>query len=184
MNTGIYKIQNNVNNKIYIGSSNNLIRRQKEHFRLLRQNKNKSLILQRAVNKYGIENFSFEILAYCPIEYQFKLEQWFVDNLKPAYNSCLIDVRVPIGLSGKNSYLYTEEHKKIKKQEAHSKLENNPNFGWKSRTIEKLDDTLNVIKEYNSLKEYAEEHNCSIGNVGKALKENNRCKGFYIRYKP
>lgn len=27
------------------------------------------------------------------------------------------------------------------------------------------------------------EHNCSIGNVGKALKENNKCKGFYIQYK-
>ena len=53
----------------------------------------------------------------------------------------------------------------------------NNNFGWKSQIIEQLDNFNNVIKEY------ALEHNCSIGNVGKVLKENNRCKGFYIRYK-
>lgn len=42
--------------------------------------------LQRSVNKYGFENFRFEILAICPKEYCVKLEQWFLDTLKPTYN--------------------------------------------------------------------------------------------------
>ena len=178
MNLGIYKIINIKNNKFYIGSTNNLKRRKKDHFSLLKKNKNHCKILQRAYNKYGEEAFTFEVLAYCPKEYLFKLEQWFVDTLKPQYNSCLIDVSVPIGLNHQK-YFDKEQYKKL----ALERLSNNSNFGWKSRIIEKLDDNNGVIKEYSSLKEYAIEHNCAIGNVGKALKKGNTCKGFYIRYK-
>lgn len=180
MNSGVYKITNIKNSKFYIGSTNNLKRREKQHFSLLKNNKNHCKILQRAYNKYGEEAFIFETLVYCPKEYLFKLEQWFVDYLKPEYNSCLINVSVPIGLS---RYLYTDEHREIKRKDAFTKLNTIDNFGWKSRIIQKLDDSKNIIKEYNSLKEYAIEHNCSIANVGKALKKGNKCKGFYIRYK-
>ena len=38
-------------------------------------------------------------------------------------------------------------------------------------------------KKYPSLKSYAEEHNCAIGSVGKALKKGTKCKGFYLKYK-
>lgn len=182
MKAGIYKITNSKNGKSYIGSSKDMLKRKKQHFNLLRKNKNHCKILQRAFNKYGEESFSFEILCYCVEEYLFKLEQWFVDNLKPEYNSCLIDVRVPIGLSGKG-YFYTEEHKETKRKEALKRLFENENFGWKSQVILKLNEEGNVLQEYNSLKEYAKEHECSIGNVGKALKKGNRCKGFYIKYK-
>jgi len=180
MNTGIYKITNIFNNKFYIGSTSNLIRRKKEHFRLLKQNKNHCKILQRAYNKYGETYFVFDIIAYCPREYLFKLEQWFVDNLKPQYNSCIIDVSVPIGLSGKG-YLYTEEHKKLKQQEAIKRLKDNKNFGWKTRMIESFNED-GTIKVYESLKKFAEEHKCSIGNVGKSLKTGNKCKNFNLRY--
>lgn len=37
MKIGIYKITNQINGKIYIGSSKDLIRRKKEHFRLLKK---------------------------------------------------------------------------------------------------------------------------------------------------
>ena len=179
MNSGIYKIVNLKNGKFYIGSTKHLYRRKKEHFRLLAQNKNHCKILQRAYNKYGELNFSFEILALCPQEYLFKLEQWFVDILKPAYNSCLINVSVPIGLQGKG-YTYTEEHKEIKRKEAFEKLKSGK-FGWKPCSIESFDSN-GVIKTYTSLKEFANENNCSIANVGKALKKGNKCKGFNIRY--
>ena len=33
------------------------------------------------------------------------------------------------------------------------------------------------------MKTYAEEHNCAIGSVGKALKKGTKCKGFYLKYK-
>ena len=176
MNIGIYKITNKVNGKLYIGSSKDLVRRKKDHFRLLKKGVSHNTILQRAVDKYGIANFEFTVIVECEEDLLFIIEQELVDKLKPQYNIAIQDVSVPAGLPYKDKTLY--------KKHAKERLESNPNFGWKPRTIEKLDDNLNVLKEYSSLKEYAEEHDCSIGNVGKALKENNRCKGFYIRYKP
>lgn len=59
---GIYSIKNVKNNKIYIGSSNNIEKRIKDHFRNLKNNKHSNQYLQNAYNKYGNESFIFEIL--------------------------------------------------------------------------------------------------------------------------
>lgn len=175
MKTGIYKITNKINGKFYIGSSKDLTRRKKDHFRLLKKGISHSIILQRAVNKYGLENFVFEILVQCSEGLLFTIEQELVDKLKPEYNIAVENVAVPIGLSYKDTSLY--------KKYAEERLKNNNNFGWKSKAIIKLDDEGNELKEYPSLKSYAEEHNCAIGSVGKALKQGTRCKGFYLKYK-
>lgn len=58
----IYKITNKTNNKFYIGSSINLEERWYSHKRALEAKEHHSIKLQRAWNKYGKENFSFEIL--------------------------------------------------------------------------------------------------------------------------
>ena len=60
MSIGIYKITNLLNGKIYIGQSIHIEKRWKEHC----QNSSKSLISQ-AIQKYGKENFSFQILEEC-----------------------------------------------------------------------------------------------------------------------
>lgn len=52
---GIYRICNNINGKIYVGLSTNIFRRIKDH------TKNKKSLIGRAINKYGIENFTFYI---------------------------------------------------------------------------------------------------------------------------
>lgn len=174
LKSGIYKIKNLINEDCYIGSSKDLKKREKAHFCLLRKNQSHSPILQRAVNKYGIENFQFEVLELCEIDSLFNLEQTYVDKLNPKYNSCKINVSVPTGLPYKDPSKY--------KTYAEERLKTCENFGWKSRKIGKLNDSGEVIKEYDSLKQYAEEHQCSIGNVGKALKKGNRCKGYYIIY--
>ena len=175
MKTGIYKIINQINGKFYIGSSKDLSRRKKDHFRLLKKGINHSILLQRAVNKYGLDNFIFEVIAECSEELLFTIEQKLVDDLKPEYNIAIQDVSVPIGLPYKDNSLY--------KKYAEDRLENNSNFGWKPRIIIKMNDKGDEIKEYPSLKSYAKEHNCAIGSVGKALKKGTRCKGFYLKYK-
>lgn len=57
MSIGIYKIQNLINNKVYIGQSIHIETRWNEHCR----SSSKSLISQ-AIQKYGKNNFTFEIL--------------------------------------------------------------------------------------------------------------------------
>lgn len=175
MKSGIYKITNKINNKFYIGSSKDLIRRKKDHFRLLKKGINHSTLLQKAVNKYGIDNFIFEIIVECSEDLLFTIEQKIVDELKPKYNIAIKNVSVPTGLPYKDKSLY--------KKYAKDRLANNNNFGWRSRTIIKLDNNGNELKEYSSLKSYAEEHKCAIGSVCKALKKGTRCKGFYLKYK-
>lgn len=86
LNSGIYKILNTQTGNFYIGSSTNLSLREKNHFNNLEHNTHVNLHLQNAYNKYSKESFKFEILVTCPKEYCIKLEQWFIDNLKPKYN--------------------------------------------------------------------------------------------------
>lgn len=79
--SGIYQIKNTVNGKIYIGSSSNLTQRKKDHFRKLRHNRHSNAHLQNAFNKYGEDNFVFEVIEY--VEDKNKLisrEQYYIDK--------------------------------------------------------------------------------------------------------
>ena len=59
MNSGIYKIVNKIDGKIYVGQSIHLEKRKNEHFKELINNKHQNQHLQYAFNKYGINNFDF-----------------------------------------------------------------------------------------------------------------------------
>lgn len=89
-NIGIYQIVNKINGKSYIGSSINLKYRKYSHFRELKHGIHHSLTLQRAYNKYGKDNFEYKILTTCNKEECIKLEQEYLDRLKPEYNICNI----------------------------------------------------------------------------------------------
>ena len=79
--SGIYQIRNCLNNKIYIGSSKNIHTRFIAHKNYLLNNNHVNIHLQRAWNKYGEENFVFELLILCE-DYQLKVyEQWCLDNV-------------------------------------------------------------------------------------------------------
>lgn len=87
MNSGIYQIRNLVNNKIYIGSAVDLKHRKSTHFSNLRWDKNlPNPHVQSAYNKYGKDQFVFEVLEYCDPEYLLEREQWYLDNYQPEYN--------------------------------------------------------------------------------------------------
>lgn len=56
---GIYLITNLVNGKKYVGQSVDIVRRYNEH---IADSKTSNQVLYKAMRKYGLENFSFEIL--------------------------------------------------------------------------------------------------------------------------
>jgi len=87
--SGIYKIINLVNDKIYIGSSVNLKQRKSEHFRTLREKSHKNQYLQSTFNKYGIDNFKFEVVEYVnDINKLIKREQYYLDIYFDKQNKC------------------------------------------------------------------------------------------------
>ena len=83
MSIGIYKIENLINNKKYIGQSIHIEKRWLEHC----QNSSESLI-GKALKKYGKENFSFQILEQCELNKLDELEQYYIQK----YNTI-----VPLG---------------------------------------------------------------------------------------
>ncbi len=92
--SGIYIICNNVNQKVYVGSSQNIKTRISKHFNELRKNIHKNRHLQGAWNKYGKENFELKIIEN--IQEKDKLierEQFYINkynafNENFGYNIC------------------------------------------------------------------------------------------------
>jgi len=58
---GIYKVENKINQKVYIGQSKTVKRRLNSH-KIKTHNKH----LQRSIDLYGIEHFTFEVLVTFP----------------------------------------------------------------------------------------------------------------------
>jgi group I intron endonuclease len=79
--SGIYKITNTVNNKIYIGCASNIRTRINGHLYDLRRGMHKNSYLQKAWNKYGEEVFIFEIVEECVINNLHSREHYWVNEL-------------------------------------------------------------------------------------------------------
>lgn len=85
--SGVYIIKNNVNNKIYVGSTAVLKRRFYDHNGKLRSGKHNNSKLICAVIKYGLSNFTFSVLELVEdLKRLVEVEQYWIDNLKPFYN--------------------------------------------------------------------------------------------------
>ena len=87
--TGIYKIVNTVNNKYYIGSTEeSFVKRWYNHINALRRGTHKNSHLQNAWNKYKEISFSFEILEICDASNCLSREQIYLNkaNSEQLYN--------------------------------------------------------------------------------------------------
>ena len=124
--SGIYIIENLINHKKYIGSSNNIIKRFQYHKCVLRQNKHHTHYLQNAWNKYGEENFEFYILLECDQDMllawekeAFRLfkccEREFGYNLglNPTTTEHSEETKTKIGIGNKGKKVSLETRKKL-----------------------------------------------------------------------
>lgn len=155
MKSGIYSILNTLNDKIYIGSANDIDRRLSEHLRQLKNNKHPNKKIQNAWNKYSEENFVFNIIEYSDVEVLLIREQYYLDtyldaNLdndtfeKNGYNILRIagssrghkmsietKNKISLSLSGDKNPFYGKEHSDEVKSIMSSKKLGilNPHFG-------------------------------------------------------
>ena len=84
--SGVYEIVNTITGDFYIGSSIDLKKREKEHFResVWKQNQNKPLY--KDMKQYGKENFLFKPIWLCVPEELKKCEQLAIKKYNPKYN--------------------------------------------------------------------------------------------------
>ena len=161
---GVYQIKNKVNNKIYVGSTSNLEIREVNHFSSLKHDKHYNIHLQRSYNKYGKENFVFEVLFICSPESLLFYEQQFLDQWKPEYN---ISINALAPTRGRK---LTEEHK----QKVGIAMKGHENYFIKhsEETKQKISKSM---KGYKKSKKHRE-------NLSKALKGNKNGLGNRSRH--
>ena len=85
---GIYKITNNLNQKSYIGQSIHIEQRWEEHL----YKTSGCTLLKYALYKYGVHNFSFDVIEECPQELLNEREQYWIqyyDSFNNGYNLTL-----------------------------------------------------------------------------------------------
>ena len=146
--SGIYKWTNKITKDIYVGQSIDLSKRFIKYYSFSYLKNRETLVISRALIKYGYSNFSLEILEYCDIAHLTEREQYYFDKLNPRYNTLKIassslghklskETKAKISLALKGVYIkeksalygrtHTEETKalmSLKKSQA-----NNPSFG-------------------------------------------------------
>ena len=110
MNTGIYTITNLINNKIYVGSALAAFnKRFNQHKSDLKKNKHSNPHLQKAWNKYGKDNFIFEILETHPPEISISIELYWVNILNVRNSKYGYNINSPT--EGRLGLKHTEESK-------------------------------------------------------------------------
>jgi group I intron endonuclease len=86
--SGVYRIKNIIDNKVYIGSAINIKRRWCRHRQMLNERIHHCNYLQNAWNKYNSENFIFEIIEEIKDKTNLlQREQYYLDNIQDKYNT-------------------------------------------------------------------------------------------------
>ena len=86
--SGIYKITNLSNGKVYIGQSQNIYMRRKQHWNALKSGKHKNKDMQKDWNKSS-KSFRWDVVEYCGVnELNEKEEYWinYYDSIHKGYN--------------------------------------------------------------------------------------------------
>ena len=139
--SGVYEIINTITGDFYIGSSVDLKRREREHFRESAWKHNQNKPLYKYMQQYGKENFLFKTIWLCVPEELKKYEQIAIDKYNPKYNVCA-------AYTGMSKEEYDKQYRK----------ENADSIKQQRKQYRK--EHADSIKQYN--KQYNKEHSDSI----------------------
>lgn len=166
----IYKITNLTNGKVYIGQTNgNGSGRRRAHLSLLRRGVHKNCHLQNAFNKYGEENFNFEVICRCPLDKLDEIEIKIIAEQKELGNCYNIE-------NGGKFLKIIDSYTKEKIGEAISKKHREDNIFRKNylRLHARKIICLNNMKIYESIKDASQELNLELKRIDQVLYGNNK----------
>ena len=152
----VYKITNTITGDFYIGSSKNVKQRWADHKCKSTWNKCPNNPMYNDMNRYGVENFVFEVLEVVEPEKLKETEQKFIETLKPTYNRCYA--------KGLNAERRKETHKKA------------------NRKYEKSDKRKKAKKEYNKEYHKTDKYKNYQKEYQQSDKYKNYQKEFYKEY--
>lgn len=156
MKSGIYIINNKINNKVYIGQSVNMDKRIKKHFNSLENGTHYNEHLQNAFNKYGRDNFLVDVLEECSIEELNEREKYYIQ----LYDSASREKGYNIEFGGNNSAVSDETKEKLMIQKS-------------SRNIEDVISIKRELYEGTPRKIISQKYNISKGNLDAIAQLNN-----------
>ena len=192
----LYKITNTINNKVYIGKTYKTIeQRFKEHIRSSMKKIQKHRPLYNAMNKYGTDKFSIELIN---IYEQGLLEEMEIEFIEK-YDSYHNGYNATLGGDGMRTFSYSDEEVIAKYKELKYVCKTSEYFNcteytirailrsndiiiknWgdikitNAKKIAKLDKkTLEIIETFSSIREAAR----SLGNERKCSHINDVCNG-------
>lgn len=148
----IYKITNIINGKCYIGYDSKWPRRKTQHIYLSKHRKkhdNSNKLLYKAIEKYGIENFQYEVI-YQSKDFEHCLnvmEPYFIKEYK-SYVATNENLGYNMTYGGDGSF-GSPRPKSLEWKVNHSNVmkKSNPRFGYKYSDEEKQHHS-NKMKEY------------------------------------
>lgn len=195
--SGIYKIECLVNGKVYIGQSINIKQRWGAHLSNLKNNRHDNIRLQRAYNKYGKDNFIFEIIEECNTNLDDVEKYWicYFDSFNNGFNlteggKAIVKEAIKKSKEKRTGKKISEDTKRKIGMAIKSGYENGSisrNHDWakgsgnvKSTPIYQFDArTLKILKKFDCVED-AEREMKTNGGVSNCIRKINiQCKGYY-----
>lgn len=152
--SGIYCIENTVNNKKYIGQSKKIKYRCGQHIRELENNYHYNEYLQRSWNKYGKDNFKFYVLEYCDVDSLDEKEKYYI----LLYNTIDRDNGYNLTSGGQYSNSKSEDTVEKLKKSIKQSYENDPSLIQKRK-----EDAVEYWSNSDNLQYHSGERNGMYG---------------------
>lgn len=183
---GIYKIHHiKKPNIFYIGSASGgyhgkkckqgFYRRFLEHLRDLQHNRHDSIFMQNVVNAHGIEGLRFEIIEIVDSKERkeiLKREQYYLDGLKPGYNTSRSAMCPTIE--------YTPERRKALSDKMKGKSLAKEVYDEMKKSVFQLTIENVFIKKYDSIREAATNTKIDHASISKVASGKRSTAGGFV----
>lgn len=175
--SGIYRWNNLINNKSYIGSSISLSKRFNNYYSsafLNRVPNKENSGIYSAILKYGYSKFSLDILEYCKPDILIKREQYYMDLLEPEYNI----LKVVGSISGLQYSEVTKVRMKVITTETRLKISSR-SHGVKVKVFDKSN---NLTYEFPTITSAAKHLDVDAKKISMILKTGKSYDNFIYKF--
>ena len=175
--SGIYKLTNRLNGKIYIGKTVDYERRMNEYRNRKSTEKSSRYKIMKIIDKYGFENFDCELIHECDEDDLDYYEMYYINYFKSymkkyGYNSSHKKSDGKIGLNRTTKALMRKSHIGLKETSDTKRKKSN-------KIIAIKDDKMYIC---DSGKLFGDFIGVSKDYVKNCLRQPSKCKGYRLYY--